>query len=153
MLSATSAQDRQKILANHYGIVCECFACANATPESDRLRLECVQQIRYFAKLSDEWVNHPGDCLSEQVLEPVFELQEAIEKECLDIEPEFMVLLVVIYKVYTRMGLTAKAEQYKAKLDRIGEGISRMKDHDGSVNRRRIFNDCKAWMAVIKPEA
>ena len=115
---SVSAQDRQKRLARH-GIVCECPACANATPESDRLRQEFPQRIQYFGMLSDEWVRHPANCLSEKLLEPVFELKEAMEKECLDSGIGFISLLIVLYKVYMKMGLPVKAEEYGAKVDKL----------------------------------
>jgi hypothetical protein len=112
-----SAQDRQKNLAP-YGIVCECSACVNATPESDRLHQEFNQRITHFHKLSDEWVKRPGNLLSEKVLEPVLELKEAFEKEGLNTELNFSLLFVVFHKVYTRLGLTAKAQKYLAELGR-----------------------------------
>jgi len=49
----------------------------------------------------------------------VFELKQAMEKEGLDAEPDFMTLLVNFYKVYMRMGLTVKAAKFKDQLTRI----------------------------------
>ena len=113
-----SAQDRQKGLAP-YGIVCECSVCVNATPESDLLRQEVAQRIKHFYQLCEEWIEVPGSLLSEKVLDPVFELKKAIQREGLETEVDFILLLVIFHKVYMRMGLTTKAEKYKAELAEI----------------------------------
>ena len=112
-----SAQTRQRNLAP-YGIVCECYACINGTPESDRLHEELPQRIKHFTKLSDEWVKRPQNSLTEKILEPVLELKNAIEKEGLETMDDYIPLLIVFHKVYTKLGLTAKADKCMAELNK-----------------------------------
>lgn len=113
-----SAKARQHKLAP-YGIVCECYACANATPESDRLHQELSQRIQRFQELSNEWLQGPANRLTEKTLEPLFELKGAIEKEGLETEDNYMLLLNVLHRVYSKMGFVAKAAKYRAGLDKI----------------------------------
>ena len=113
-----SAQARQRYLAP-YGIVCECYACANATPESDRLHEEISQRINHFIKLSDEWVKRPRHSLTEKILEPVVELDKAIKKEGLETGNDYMLLFIVFHKVYMRLGLAAKAKKYEVELLKV----------------------------------
>jgi len=77
-----------------YGFVCECPACVNATPETDKPRNTFWTQIALFEKK----VASSSAGLGETGVE------NAVVKEGLDAEFQFVTLLKVICLAYVKLG-------------------------------------------------
>jgi len=72
-----SAKERRRQLLEVYGFMCECKACVNATPESDKLRQEMNDRIQ---KIMDDVAvifANVNNCL----LDPLLKLEKEIVKE------------------------------------------------------------------------
>jgi hypothetical protein len=106
-----SAKARQANLMTCYGFVCNCKACANATPASDRLREEFYDRIH---RLFDErGAMYSDPQFNIRSLDPLLQLEKDIVEEELDIKTSrFVQLLYVIAEGYRRLGHPAKSQEY-----------------------------------------
>ncbi|KAF8886427.1 hypothetical protein CPB84DRAFT_1787560, partial [Gymnopilus junonius] len=78
-----------------YGIVCNCPACENATPETDKLRKEYKKLTREYTKKIRQWLSLETDGsqasgsshkINENQLEPILRFTDALAQEGLPIE-------------------------------------------------------------------
>ncbi|KAF8800127.1 SET domain-containing protein [Phlegmacium glaucopus] len=106
---SSSAAERKEELAR-YGVVCQCSACLNATPERDRLRKEYTRRVNEYARLSKIWIQDSS--LDEDVLRPVVKLYNEMKAEGLDTSEHYSLLLGVFYAVYTRLNQREKAAKW-----------------------------------------
>jgi len=93
-----------------YGFSCNCPACVNATPATDKLRKTFIDQISRH----DAWIKQPewtNDALSSALL-----LEAEIVAEGMDIAIEFLTLLTAIYVSFSRLGRKAEMAKYKNRL-------------------------------------
>ncbi len=104
-------EERKAKLALH-GFECNCRVCANATPESDRLRKNFETQITNFKTLA---LKKPLRGILEQALK----LEKDMIKEGLDIILNFGSLLIFISWVYAKLGNMEESERYQ----RLGSEI------------------------------
>ena len=95
-----------------YGFVCECPACVNATPETDKLRNTFANQI---ALLEKKLASSSG--LGETAIENAVKLEKAMVKEGLDAEFEFVLLLKVICVAYAKLGKMTDSAKYRVLMD------------------------------------
>ncbi|KAG2006885.1 hypothetical protein CC2G_014623 [Coprinopsis cinerea AmutBmut pab1-1] len=100
---------RQARLAR-YNFTCHCLACEHATPQRDKLRQTCKTLIDNWVKQSETvWMKDPK--LKESVLNPLLALKKRMEEDGLDSrEAGYWELHPIMYRVYTKLGLTEKAK-------------------------------------------
>lgn len=110
-----SVKERQRQLAA-YGFVCQCKACVNATPESDRLREEVEYRLCKTIGGIEEMFANPRFGI--RSLDPLLELEKDIVKEGLDFGQTFVNLLSIILRAYDKIGVTAKEIEYFNKVNR-----------------------------------
>jgi hypothetical protein len=104
---STLAQ-RQAELAP-YGLVCKCPACANATPETDKLRTTFKSQITLLSKK----VLENSSEINKATLEDVMRLEYIyMVKEGLDVDFQFTGLVGVIALVYRKLGKMKEGDKY-----------------------------------------
>jgi len=93
-----------------YGFSCNCPACVNATPATDKLRKTFSNQIsRYNASVKQPMWN--DDSLSSVLL-----LEAEMIAEGLDCTIEFCSLLTVIHMSFSRLGRRADMAKYEKRL-------------------------------------
>ncbi|KDR74752.1 hypothetical protein GALMADRAFT_280151 [Galerina marginata CBS 339.88] len=112
-----TAAERKAELAP-YEFVCVCPACANATPETDKLRKEYKQRIKDFMPKVPRWAAAPS--VADGVIDPVLQLREAMKKEGLHGSTEYRNLTTLILTFYERRGLHEKAKPFKEETSRYG---------------------------------
>jgi hypothetical protein len=101
--------DRQDELSL-YGFVCKCSACANATPESDHLRMTYTAQL---FMLQNKIVNGQR---TKTMLEDALELERALIKEGLDSHLEIIQLMEVIMVLHIMCGEMEEALKYNKRV-------------------------------------
>ncbi|KAJ2918000.1 hypothetical protein MD484_g2459, partial [Candolleomyces efflorescens] len=104
------AERQEKLL--RYDFQCACHGCANATPESERLRATCRKMIEDWKKQAvSDWLKRPN--LREGVLKPLLETKKQMEKDRLDYyEAAYFQLVLVISEVYKKVGNEKKAKTF-----------------------------------------
>lgn len=102
-------EDRRAIFALH-GFECDCRACANATPESDRLRKEFNTQITNFQSLA---LQKPPLEVKQDILEQALQLEKDMVKEGLKDHMRFGSLLVFIAWAYAMRGNQIEYLRYR----------------------------------------
>ena len=107
-----SVKKRRKQLAT-YGFECQCKACTNATPESDKLREEITDRIQKVVDMKEEMFANPGFNL--RSLDPLLELEKDIVDEGLDVVDTFVDLLYIIFQAYKKLGNIPKQIEYFIK--------------------------------------
>ena len=113
-----SAKERRRQLLEAYGFVCQCKACVNATPESDKLREEMNDRIQ---NIMDDVPTFFAN-LNNRSLDPLLKLEREIVKEGLDFDEEFVSLLMTIWHAYKILNNIPKQKEYFDKCDRIVVG-------------------------------
>jgi len=107
-----SVKKRRKQLAT-YGFECQCKACTNATPESDKLREEITDRIQKVVDMKEEMFANPGFNL--RSLDPLLKLEKDIVDEGLDVVDTFVDLLYIIFQAYKKLGNIPKQIEYFIK--------------------------------------
>jgi len=110
-----SAKERRRQLLEAYRFVCQCKACVNATPESDKLREEMNDRIQ---KIMDD-VPVIFANLNNRSLNPLLKLEKEIVKEGLDFDQKYINLLMTILHAYKRLNNIPKQKEYFDKCDKI----------------------------------
>ena len=105
LANSTLAQRQAEIAP--YGFVCECSACVNATPETDRLRSTFVTQIALLKQM----VGGSSEII-QAVLEDAVRLEKAMVREGLDTDRHFVELLATICLGYAKLGKREESEKY-----------------------------------------
>ena len=101
-----TASERKADLAP-YGVVCQCICCANATPNTDKLRREFICRIAQYRVDAERWAKMPN--LSVSVLKPVLELKEEMIKEGLHSQVQaYSILLEACLRIYVQLGMKEK---------------------------------------------
>ncbi|KDR71704.1 hypothetical protein GALMADRAFT_74705 [Galerina marginata CBS 339.88] len=116
-----SVADRQNQLSG-YGFVCTCPACANATPESDKLREEYAQQAKQYCQTIARW-NSSTLKRSESAIDPILKFREALIKEGLNASGNYRDLTTRIVQFYSKRGLTEKANAYREEVESYRNGF------------------------------
>ena len=88
-----------------YGFECECPACVNATPETDKLRNTFEARIAELRKIS---LTSDGQIDVEDALK----LEKDMVNEGLDGCSAFVVLVTVISMAYAKLGKWKEGEKY-----------------------------------------
>lgn len=101
--------ERQTDLAP-YGFSCNCPACVNATPATDKLRKTFKDQILRH----NGWIKQPE--WTDDILSSALLLEADIVAEGLDCEVEFYALLTAIYVSFAKLGRKAEMAKYKKRL-------------------------------------
>jgi len=101
--------ERQTNLAP-YGFSCNCPACVNATPFTDKLRKAFSDLISRH----NAWMDQPE--WTDNILPSALLLEEAMIAEGLDCEVEFFTLLNVICVSFSRLGKRAEMAKYKKRV-------------------------------------
>lgn len=99
-----SVKDRQRQLAT-YGFECQCKACVNATPASDKLREEMDDRIQ---KIVEEFLAKSKSRPSIGSLDSLLKLHKEIVEEGLDFGPNFDSLFCIIFQTYGKLGVPPK---------------------------------------------
>ena len=107
-----SVKKRRKQLGT-YGFECQCKACTNATPESDKLREEITDRIQKVVDMKEEMFANPGFNL--RSLDPLLKLEKDIVDEGLDVVDKFVDLLYIIFQAYKKLGNIPKQIEYFIK--------------------------------------
>lgn len=115
-IALPKAERQEKLL--RYDFECTCRACVNATPESEKLRMSSVEMITDWTKQAEsDWLKKPN--LRESVLRPLLNTKKQMEKDGLDIhETGYFNLLIVIHKVYEKVGNRMKGKEIKDLMER-----------------------------------
>jgi hypothetical protein len=95
-----SVKERRRQLAT-YGFVCQCKACVNATPESDKLREEMEDRIQKIVNEKEEMFANPR--FNTRSLDPLLKLEKGIVREGLDFRNKFTNLIYVILEGYVKL--------------------------------------------------
>jgi hypothetical protein len=107
------AKERQRQLLETYGFVCQCKACVNATPETDKLREEVHDKIvKIFDGKVEMFANPRFNIRS---LDPLLKLEKDMVKEGLDFGDYFVMLLFMILQGYQKLSNVAKQREYMTK--------------------------------------
>ena len=104
-----SVKERRRQLAT-YGFVCQCKACVNATPESDKLREEKNDRLQKIFDEEEAMFANPR--FSIRSLDPLLELEKEIVKEGLDFGEKFVELLIIIFQAYGKLKNRVKEMEY-----------------------------------------
>ena len=104
-----SVKERRRQLAT-YGFVCQCKACANATPETDKLREEKDDRLQRIFDEEEEMFANPR--FSIRSLDPLLKLEKDIVKEGLDFGEKFVELLIIIFQAYGKLNNRAMEMEY-----------------------------------------
>ncbi len=104
-----SAKERQRQLLAMYGFVCQCKACVNATPESDKLQEEMNVRIEKITEEAEEMFANPQ--FNIRSLDSWVKLEKEIIKEGLDFGDHFVVLLHKIYEAYEKLNIIKKQRE------------------------------------------
>ena len=110
-----SVKERRRQLAT-YGFECQCKACVNATPESDKLREEMDDRLQKIIEGKEEMFANPQ--FNVRSLDPLLKFEKDIVKEGLDFKPKFVNLLSIIMEAYREFKNTAKTREYFTKMNR-----------------------------------
>ena len=110
-----SAKERRRQLLEAYGFMCECKACVNATPESDKLREEMNDRIQ---KIMDDVAVIFANVNSHS-LDPLLKLEKEIVK---DFDEKYINLLCTILFEYKRLDNIPKQKEYFDKCDKLVVG-------------------------------
>lgn len=106
-------KERRRQLLETYGFVCQCQACVNATPESDKLRGEAHGKIeKSFDGLKEMFANPLFNIRS---LDRLLELEDEMVKEGLDFGEHFALLLLTILRGYEKLDNMPKQREYYTK--------------------------------------
>ncbi len=109
-------KERRRQLLETYGFVCQCKACVNATPESDKLRGEMHDKIeKSFDGIEEMFANPRFNIRS---LDPLLELEEEMVKEGLDFGDYFARLLYMILQGYKKLNNMPKHREYYTKYEK-----------------------------------
>ncbi len=108
---AMPAKERRKQLET-YGFVCQCTACVDATPESDKLRQELEERLSKLFQGREAMIADPKFNVGS--LDPLLKLEKDIMKEGLETESPY--LFRVIMDGYLKLKNQKKAEEYAKKL-------------------------------------
>ncbi|KDR74827.1 hypothetical protein GALMADRAFT_123513 [Galerina marginata CBS 339.88] len=103
-----TAAERQAQFIPH-GFVCDCPACVNATPESDKFRKEykpLVETYLYWMTSSNEGT----DVMLRHFLGHFLHHRDAMIKEGVDGSLEFAELVACICRIYIKLGMQKEAE-------------------------------------------
>jgi len=107
-----SAAERQKELAP-YGFACDCPACVNATPETDKLRMEYAKTLSNMIAAADS-PNLPADALA-----PVLRFKNELDKEGLNIDLRYAGIFIALHKIASRQRKFKEADEYWRGLQRF----------------------------------
>ena len=107
-----SVKKRRKQLAT-YGFECQCKACTNATPESDKLREERDDRLQKIFDKEEEMYANPRFGI--RSLDPLLKLEKDIVKEGLDFGEKFVQLLIIIFQAYGKLNNRVKEMEYYNK--------------------------------------
>ncbi|KAF8148417.1 hypothetical protein B0H34DRAFT_758532 [Crassisporium funariophilum] len=108
-----SVAERQAELAP-YGIVCQCPACANATPQTDALRKNYRQKIEEFKLLSMQFITDPSRAA--EVLDSVLKLKNALDKEGLNVDRCYATIFVILRVLSIALEDHDAAERYMQQI-------------------------------------
>ena len=104
-----SVKERRRQLAT-YGFVCQCKACVNATPETDKLREEKDNMIEKIIDEQEGMLANPR--FNIRALGPLLKLEKDIVKEGLDFGRLFFHLISIIFRAYQKFNIIAKEMEY-----------------------------------------
>lgn len=112
-----SAKERQRQLLTTYNFACQCQACVNTTPESDKLREEMKDRIEKLTEEAKKVFANPQFNL--RSLDPWLVLEKEIVKEGLDFGVHFVLLLFDIYRAYGKLRNIPKQREYANKCQKL----------------------------------
>ena len=96
-----------------YGFTCTCCACSTASPESDKFRQTCQENIARYQRaynLALELGESKND-IRKKVLRPATELRDRMAEEGLEgFSEEFIGITVLLHKAYTSLGMEEEAK-------------------------------------------
>ena len=113
-----SVKERRRQLAA-YGFECQCQACVNATPESDRLRKEMEDRIQKITDGKEEMFANPQ--FNIRSLDPLLELEKKIVEEGLAFGDRFTSLIRVILQACVKLKNRPKHIEYLNKWKKLTE--------------------------------
>ncbi|KAF8963506.1 hypothetical protein BDZ97DRAFT_1661641 [Flammula alnicola] len=99
-----------------YGVICECPACVNATPETDKFREEMRLRINKYDRDGRTWIG--GKVPTRKDLEEMLQFQEAVIKEGLQSQQIYALLFAVIQTAYWKLGMNDKALEYLDQMEK-----------------------------------
>ncbi|CAA7270096.1 unnamed protein product [Cyclocybe aegerita] len=102
-----SAADRQEELAP-YGFECKCPACANATPERDRLRIEFQDKVLGLVR-DVSWMRYPPD---RDFLGRMLRYDQDVVAEGLNSQRMYRFVASIIGHLLTQLGMNQQAKRY-----------------------------------------
>ncbi|KAF8963505.1 hypothetical protein BDZ97DRAFT_1820238, partial [Flammula alnicola] len=91
-----------------YGIICECSACVNATPETDKFREDMLKRIEKLTSECRAWIR--GAAPARKDLDEIIHFQEAVVKEGLHSERSYGVLLSGLMTAHMKLGMYDRAQ-------------------------------------------
>jgi len=112
-------KERRRQLAEGYSFKCQCKACVEATPETDKLRKEMEGNIQKIIDEKEEMFANPQ--FSIRSFAPLLELEKEIVKEGLDWGEMFSNLIYVIMEAYFILKDKPKVFEYRNKWKRLRE--------------------------------
>jgi len=107
---ARTKMDLQTDLAP-YGFTCNCVACVNTTPATDKLRKTYVDEV---SPLDDAQRNQPGTMVDTMASAKLLESKMVVEG--LDVTFEFFTLLCIIVVVSNKLGRWAEKMKYQQRV-------------------------------------
>lgn len=112
--TATVAQRREGMLAQRF--TCVCSACTNATPKTDKLRLEFRARTDLLARVCMEPGPQPP-IQTQAWLATTLRMKAEMEKEGLDNEPHFLQVWYALQIMYGRLRDVEKEEMCRRKVE------------------------------------
>lgn len=127
------AQRREALIAQQ--IICTCSACTNATPKTDKLRLEYQARVNILTKACQ--TSGPLPTAQAQAwLATTLRMKDEMEKEVLDNDPSFMQVWYSLQILYGRLRDEEKEDMCRRRLEGYmkfpGAIRERKKGHPGS---------------------
>ncbi|KIM38880.1 hypothetical protein M413DRAFT_238919 [Hebeloma cylindrosporum] len=104
--------DRREKLAP-YGFTCTCRACSAATPESDKFRQTCKENIARYQRIYDValGLRQGNDDIRKKVLGPAAAMRDRMMEEGLGgMYEEFVDVTVLLHKAYTKLAVQEEAK-------------------------------------------
>lgn len=112
-----STKERRSQLLTMFNFACQCKACVNTTPESDKLREEMKERIEKITEEAEKMLANPQFNL--RSLDPWLKLEREIVKEGLDFGDHFVVLVFNIYNAYGKLKIISKQREYANKCQKL----------------------------------
>jgi len=103
-LDKSAAERNEELWA--YGIVCDCRACVNATPETDKLRME------YAKTINDMLMASKSSNLPDDALVPVLRFKNELDKEGLNVDMTYAGVLMVLHSIASQRRNFEEADEY-----------------------------------------